>query len=180
MSFTSATAPFEPSRVEIRSKGSSRLVKRLCDAGLFIRNLRVHLRFGELTRAPLRLLRFQVAESLVECDWVARSADPWDSDLPHGVGHRHASLQALQDAIEIRNLLFQCLPEANRAVLRGYRHSAHRGNELIIAGSSDRNDVPARSIRSVAMRAQMMGLRFSLENGVLNKISGEAHLRVGT
>jgi hypothetical protein len=179
MSLISATTPFDAVRVDARSKGSSRLAKRLCGAGHFLRDLRIQMRFGELTRAPLRLLRFQISEDLVECDWVAREPDPWDADLSRRVGQRHASMQAIQDAIDVRNLLFDIVPGADTALLRAYR-SGPGFDELIIAGTSERSDRVARSVRSLAMRAQLLGFRFSLDDGILNELPLDADLRVGT
>jgi hypothetical protein len=178
MSIISATTPFGPHRASDWSKGSSRLAKRLCDASQFLRNLRVQLRFGELSRAPLRFLRLEVLEEFIECDWIAREADAWDADLPSAIGQRHASLQALKDAIQIRSLLFYTLPDVDRAVLRVYRQSARLEEELIIAGTAERGDRPARSVRSLAMRAQLLGFRFSLEDNVLTKLSCEPSRRV--
>jgi hypothetical protein len=179
MSLISATTPFDAVGLDTRSKGSSRLAKRLCDASHFLRNLRVHMRFGELTRAPLRLLRFQLSEDLVECDWVAREPDAWDADLPGRVGERHASLQALEDAIDVRNLLFHTLSGVDTASLRVYR-SGPSDDELIITGISERSDRHARSVRSLAMRAQLLGFRFSMNDGVLNELSVDTQLSVRT
>ncbi|HEV2275606.1 MAG TPA: hypothetical protein VGR96_15650 [Acidobacteriaceae bacterium] len=180
MSIISATSPFDSDKANEWSKGSSGLAKRLGDASHFLRNFRVSLRFGELTRAPLRLLRFQMFQDLIECDWLSREPDPWDVDLPSSIGQRHASLQALKDAIEVRNLIFYCVPGVDSALLRVYRSSPRRKDELIIAGSAERSDRPARSIRSLAMRAQLLGFRFSLENDILHELPETAHLRVGT
>ncbi len=179
MSIISSITPFGSDRASDWPKDGTRLAKQLCDASQFLRGLRVQLRFGELTRAPLRLMRFQMLEDLIECDWVAREPDTWDADLPTAIGQRHASLQALKDAIEVRNLLFYCLPGAETAILRVYRQEGRREEELIIAGAAERSDRPARSIRSLAMRAQMLGFRFSLENDILHKLPPETHLRVG-
>lgn len=169
MALISALPPFDAVRVENRSKDARKLARRLCDAGQFLRDLRVRIRFGELTRAPLRLLRFQISEDLAECDWGARDPDPWDLGLPNSVGQRHASLQALKDAIDVRNLLFDIVPELETALFRVYR-SGPSHNELIITGTSERSDRNARSVRSIAMRAQLLGFRFSMENGILSEL----------
>lgn len=76
MSTASAISPFDPESENWWSKGTSRLAKRVCDVGLFVRSLRVQMRFGDLTRAPLRMLRFQLNENVAECDWLARVPDP--------------------------------------------------------------------------------------------------------
>src|ERR1700716_456367 len=87
-------------------RGSSEGMKQLWEIADFVRNLHRRLRFGELSRAPLKLLRLELRGDEAECEWVARPADPWDSFLPPSVGERHASLQALEDSLAVRNLLF--------------------------------------------------------------------------
>ena len=177
MSILSAITPFESCRARERLEGSSRLAKRLCNVSQFIRGFRTQLRFGELSRASLRLLRFQLCEDSIECDWIVREPDAWDIDLPSSIEQRHASLQALGDAIEIRHMLFHTVAGAEKAVLRAYRVNSHRERELVIAGHAERGDRAARSIRSIAMRAQLFGFRFSLESGVLTRLPGEQRRR---
>lgn len=167
MSSAFPISPFDPESENWWSKGAARLAKRICDVGLFVRGLRVQLRFGELTRSPLRLIRFELNENEAECDWIARQPDPWDANLRPEIGRRHASLQALQDAVEVRQLLFEVLPDVSAARLRIYRESSNRGREMIIAGHVHRNTPSFRTVRSVAMRAKLLGFRFSLENEIL-------------
>jgi hypothetical protein len=167
MSFAFPISPFDPESEHWWTKGTSRLAKRICDIGLFPRGLRVQMRFGELTRAPLRMIRLELNAHEAKCDWVARSADPWDADLPIDIGRRHASLQALQDALDVRQLLFEVLPDVNVAHLRIYRESSNRGREMIISGQVHRNTPSFRRVRSTAMRAKLLGFRFSLEDEIL-------------
>lgn len=172
-------SPFDPDGENWWSKGTAKLAKRICDAGLLVRGLRVQLRFGELTRAPLRLIRFEMNANEAECDWIARSPDPWDADLHPEIGRRHASLQALQDAIDVRQLLFTVLPDIDVARLRIYRESTNRGREMIISGQVHRNVPSFRTVRSIAMRAKLLGFRFSLENEILmsGRLGEEQHYR---
>lgn len=167
MSTASAISPFDPESENWWSKGTSRLAKRVCDVGLFVRSLRVQMRFGELTRAPLQMLRFQLNENVAECDWLARLPDPWDGGLMPEIGQRHASLQALKDAVDVRSLLFEMLPDVDAAYLRIYRESLPRTRELIISGHVHRGVTSFRGVHSVAMRAKLLGFRFSLEDDVL-------------
>ena len=167
MSSAFPISPFDPESEDWWSKGTSRLAKQICEAGLFIRTLRVQMRFGELTRAPLRMLRFQLKGCVAECDWLARLPDPWDADLRPEIGERHASLQALRDAIDMRSLLFYILPDIDAAYLRIYRETASHARENIIAGNVYRKAASFRSVHSVAMRAKLLGFRFTLENDVL-------------
>lgn len=150
------------------------LVRSLCNVGEFVRKLRIHFRFGELSRAPLRLLRLELRDDCAECDWVARSADPWDEDLPRITGDRNASLQALQDAVAVRGLLLDVLPDFNNGLFRVYRQMGD-SMELIIAGAISREDKVPKNVRSVAMRAKLYGLRFWLDEGVLGTLQPEEY-----
>jgi hypothetical protein len=149
------------------------MVARLCEVGSFVRRLRAQLRFGELSRAPLQLLRLEVQTSSAECEWIARPADRWDSALQTGVAERNASTQALTDAIQIRELLFLALPNLRSAVVRVFRHSANEKPQLIIEGTVAREQRVSTSIRSLAMRAKLFGLHFRLTDGVLEDLPSE-------
>jgi hypothetical protein len=148
------------------------LIESLCDAGRFLKAFRVKLRFGELTRAPLRLLRLQVTETEVHCDVLARRADSWDAGLPGEVARRNEARQALKDAIEVRALMFKTLPGLDRGELRIYRE-AQNGPELIAAGRVERRDRVSRSVRSLAMRAKLLGFQFAYEDEVLMRMTPE-------
>ena len=80
-------------------------MRQLWEVADFVRNIRRRLRFGEFSRAPLHLLRFELRNEIVqtvEFDWMARPADAWDSTLQRKVQEEHESLQALADAIAVR------------------------------------------------------------------------------
>ena len=148
-------------------------MRQLWEAADFVRNLRRRLRFGELSRAPLKLLRLELRGEEAECEWLARPADPWDSDLPPGVGERHASLQALEDCLAVRRLLFSAMPSISKAVFRVYRGAQTDRVELIVTGTVTREDQAAANVCSLAMRAQLCGLRFWLADGVLGRFQSE-------
>jgi hypothetical protein len=179
MSFGSPISPFDPGGDDWWLKGSSGLAKQLCFVSHFLRDFRVYLRFGYLTRAPLRLLRFQVKECFAECDWIARAPDPWDADLLGEIGKRHAAMQALKDAIDTRSLLFATLPDLTSARLRVYRDSPVHSRELIIVGNVRRNEGSFRGVHSLAMRAKLIGFRFSLEDDFLCRLSRDESLCTG-
>ena len=164
---SSAPSPFDPESENWGSKETSGLAKHLCDVSQFAQQLRVRMRFGELSRAPLELARFQMRESVAECDWFARVPDPWDESLPAAIGQRHASLQALKDAVDVRSLLFYLLPKVDAAYLRIYRQKFSVAPDLVIAGHVQRTAPAFRSVHSIAMRAKLLGFRFSLQNDVL-------------
>jgi hypothetical protein len=177
-----ARATSNPELEEADSYGDSRgnardgagLMDTLCAAGEFVRALRVKLRFGELTRSPLRLLRLQVTESDLECDLLARHADHWDAGLSCKVRQKNEARQALQDAIEVRALLFKTLPGLDRGELRIYRET-QSGRELIATGRVERKDRVTRNVRSLAMRAKLLGFRFAFEDDVLMRMAPEPY-----
>ncbi|HSZ16384.1 MAG TPA: hypothetical protein VK764_04745 [Terracidiphilus sp.] len=165
-------AELDPEKPSRRLRDGARLIESLCDAGRFLKAFRVKLRFGELTRSPLRLLRLQVTETEVQCDVLARRADSWDAGLPGEVARRNEARQALTDAIEVRALLFKTLPGLDRGELRIYRET-QSGRELIAAGRVERRDRVARSVRSLAMRAKLLGFQFAYEDEVLMRMTPE-------
>jgi hypothetical protein len=139
-------------------------MKALWEVVSFVRLMRARMRFGEFSRAPLRLLRVELRGREAECDWMARPPDVWDAGLRQPVKERNESLQALADAIAVRDLLFDALPHLDMAVLRAFRPSAAREPpELIIAGSVHRDDPEVYERASLVMRAKLSGFRFCLE-----------------
>ncbi|MDE3188721.1 MAG: hypothetical protein KGM96_14505 [Acidobacteriota bacterium] len=179
MSLVSSIFSFDPHVDAWRSKESLRLAKQLCNASQFLRGLRVQMRFGELTRAPLRLLRLHVLEEVVECDWLARAPDPWDAGLSRNVRQRHGSLQALKDAIDVRALLFDLMPQVETAYFRVYRESSDFAREMIVRGYVQRNDNCSRDVHSLVMRAKVLGFHFNLENDILCGFPTEEQICVG-
>jgi hypothetical protein len=139
----------------------------------FVRKVRFRARFGKRSRAPLRMLRLELSGETAECDLMARQPDPWDADLPPALRERNVSLQALEDALTVRDLLFGAVHGLREALLRVYRTSSDGEDELIIEGTVTRDDPPTREIRSLAMRAKLCGLRFSLEDGILGTMHQE-------
>ena len=150
------------------------LMRRICEVGDFVRRLRLQARFVELSRAPLQLLRVQLRGEHADCDWLARAPDLWDAELPPGVVERNVSMQALQDAITVRELLFRTLPGLQSAEIKVYRKTAGDEPQLIIAGIVTRKERPPKAVRSLAMRAKLLGLRFWLDEGILENLQPEA------
>jgi hypothetical protein len=167
MSAPSPISSFDPGQVRPWWKDGSGLTEYLREVSLFLRNFRSRLRAGEHSRLPLRLIRFQLNQGTIYCDWVARDPDPWDTLLPPRIGMRHASIQALKDAIETRALLFQSVLEVDFAHVRAYRRTPGNLLELIISGDLRRHCGVARSTPSLAMRAKLLGFQFRLDDEVL-------------
>ena len=143
-------------------------MRLMFEAANFVRSLRLQMRFGEMSRAPLRLLRLELHGDTAECDWMARPSDIWDADLPPLVRDRNASIQALLDAIALRELLFGALPEVQSGAFRAFRQSAGEPPDLIITGTVSReSEQLSRYVASVTMRAKLWGFEFCLEDGVL-------------
>ena len=147
-----------------------RLIWEIADFG---RAVHRQMRFGELSRAPLRLLRLEWRGDVAECDWMARPADEWDRDLPRQVSDANVSEQALRDAIAIRELLFCALPGVDTASLRVFRQSADGAHDLIITGTVTRGEEVPGNISSTAMRAKLLGFQFWFEGGFLEAMPSE-------
>ena len=154
-------------------------MKRLWEVADFVRGLRREMRFGELSRAPLRLLRLELTADLVACDWIARPPDVWDEGLAPRVRERNFSEQALRDAILVRDLAFQALPQVETAAFRAFRSTgAREPPELVIVGAASREVPPIFRIGSLAMRAKLYGFQFEMEDGILQVLRGNAIFEV--
>jgi hypothetical protein len=149
-------------------------MRSLWEAADFVRRVHRQLRFGQLSRAPLKLLRLELRGDLAECEWMARPPDPWDADLAAEIAQRNQTFQALRDAIAIRELMFDMISEIHTAKLRVYRPSATAA-DLIITGTVTREDAPPLRVSSIAMQAQLCGLHFTLEDGVLSALQTKDH-----
>lgn len=136
----------------------------------FIRAIRIGRRFGEVSRAPLKLLRFQVQAERAELEWFARPADMWDAALPRPVREQNFSFQALQDAVALREMLFELLPDVYQADVRAFRQSAHEIPQLIIFGTVNREAPDVLRVTSPAMRAKLYGFHFKLQEGILGPL----------
>ena len=99
------------------------LLQMLDQVGNFVRTFRTKLRFGELSRAPLHLLRFQLQGEMAECDWLARRPDDWDESLPLTKRQITATQQALEDSLAVRTWLFRTLPGIKSATVRVFRET---------------------------------------------------------
>ncbi len=57
-------------------------MKWLWEASEFVRKVRIRMRYGEMSRMPLRLFGLELRHETAVCEWMARAKDSWDSDLP--------------------------------------------------------------------------------------------------
>jgi hypothetical protein len=140
----------------------------------FLRGIRIERRFGEISRSPLKLLRFQVQGERAEVEWLARLPDTWDRALPRHIREQNFSLQALQDAIALREMLFELMPDVYAAEFRAFRQSAPEAPNLIIFGTVSRETPDVLRVTSPAMRATLYGFHFQLQDGVLGPLEMQA------
>jgi hypothetical protein len=168
---TRSSSPNHPTGTTHEAE-KGRMMRHLCEIGDFVRHMRIQTRFGDLSRARLTLLRFEVRGNEAECNFLARPADMWDADLAPRISGRNVSVQALRDAISVRALLFRILPDISKAVLRIYRMSGE-SIELIITGVVSREEQAPATVRSLTMRAKLCGLQFWLDDGILESLQAE-------
>ena len=76
-------------------------------------------------------------------------------------------MQALEDAIVVRELLFYALHDISSATFRVYRQVADEPAELIITGTVTKPEPLRWNIQSLVMRAKLCGFRFCLNDGKL-------------
>ena len=145
-------------------------MRLLWEVADLVREVRREMRFGEISRAPLRTLRVEIRHDTVECDWMARPLDIWDTGLRRSVRDRNESVQALLDAITVRNLVFDALPKIDCAVLRAFRQHSSEPPELILLGTVFRDVPDPTRVGSLAMRAKLLGFCFNLDDGVLRAL----------
>ena len=146
-------------------------MKELLLASDFLGRVRRKLRFGALSREPLLLLRFQWKGDSVECDWLMRPADPWDKDLPAHLAKEHQTLQALRDALSLREAIFKSFPAVINAELLMFRADSEHRLELMMTGKVNRHSDAFERVASVAMRAKLCGFNFTLDAGEMARIT---------
>ena len=114
-------------------------MKELWEAGEFIRKLRRRMFYGEFSRGHLRLLRLEVRTDGAELNWLARPADVWAVNLPRHIRDRDISLQAVKDAIGLRDLFFAALTDVEVAEFKAFRQEGRES-----AQANDFRDGDAR------------------------------------
>ncbi len=145
-------------------------MKALFETSGFLRRARKKLRFGEMSREPLLLLRVEWKGDSVECDWLMRPVDPWDKYLPQRLATENRTLQALRDALQLREIIFRCFPAVGIAHLRMFRADEEHRLELVMTGSVDRSNEILHRVASIAMRARLCGFHFNMTDGSLRRM----------
>ena len=144
-----------------------KLLRQVAD---FFRKVKIERRFGEVSRASLKVLRFQVQGERAELEWLARPSDEFDKALPYPIREQSFSFQALQDAIALREMLFELLPDVCVAEFRAFRQSAQEPPQMILFGRVTREVPDVLRVTSPAMRAKLYGFHFQLNDGVLGPL----------
>lgn len=145
-------------------------MKALLEAAGFLSSARRTMRYGSFSREPLLLLRVEWKGDSVACDWLIRSADPWDKYLPAHLAEEHQTLQALRDAMSLRDIIFKSFPAVITADLRMFRADGEHHLQLMMVGSVSRSNEIMRRVASVAMQAKLCGFHFTLRDGSLGSM----------
>jgi hypothetical protein len=145
-------------------------MRELMETADFLGRARRLMRSGAYSREPLMLLRVEWKGDLVECDWLMRSVDPWDRDLPSHLAGENQTLQALRDALNLREIVFRSFPAVVNADLRMFRASDAHRLELVMKGSTSRTNEVFYRVASVAMRAKLCGFHFTLAEGGMKSL----------
>ena len=145
-------------------------MRAVIDTIEFFHAMRSQMRFGEFSRLPIEVDRFQMQGDAAECDWFIRRPDPWDVHLPPRLQQEHRTEQALHDALKIRELIFRGFPRVQRAGLRMYRAAEGGAPELMLVGEVERETGGPGRVASLVMRARLYGFRFSLTGGALQRM----------
>ena len=146
-------------------------MKKIIETFEFFGAVRRRLRFGEYSRLPLHIHRFEITADSAQCEWFMRPQDPWDAHLPMRIQQEHITQQSLNDALQVRELIFRSFPQVNRAGLRMYRACGDEAPELMLIGDVERETRGLRRVTSLVMQAKLCGFRFCLTGGVLERIA---------
>jgi hypothetical protein len=145
-------------------------MKELFQSAKFLSMTRRKLRYGAYSSEPLLVLRFEWKGDNVECDWLMRPPHPWDLDLAPRIGRENQTLQALKDALILRETIFDSFPAVITAKLHMYRADSEHRFELMMTGTVSRSNEVFERVTSVAMRAKLCGFQFSLKAGELESM----------
>ena len=130
-------------------------MRPILDSIEFFHALRSQMRFGEFSRLPIHVHRFEICDDSAECDWFMRPPDPWDSHLSPRKQQEHLTEQALRDALKIRELIFRGFRQVRCAGLRMYRQQEGADPELMMVGDVERETHGLHDVASLVMRAKL-------------------------
>lgn len=159
-----------PADTKAAPGSTAAFMKIIRESAEFLKRVRRKLRFGAISREPLLLLRFEWKGDSIECDWLMRQADSWDRELPVHLARENQTLQALRDALGLREVIFGSFPAVVTAELRMFRADAAHRLELVMTGSVSRSNETFERVASIAMRARLCGFHFTLVEGGLGPV----------
>ena len=107
---------------------------------------------------------------------LCASPIPGTSTSRLGCRQEHITLQALRDALKMRELIFRAFPWVQSAELRTYRELQTDELVLMMTGSVQRETEVSPRIISLVMQAKLFGFRFSMDGEALIGIPGEMHV----
>lgn len=157
---------------EVQQSSSKELLfNQVSRVSAFLRRFRLRLNYGGLSRAQIKLLRFELEGVSVKCHWLARQHPAVERGQANEQQRLHYSMQVLKDAIDIRSMLFESLPQIEEGYLEVYRNaSISLIQERIVLGYVQRNDHSSRNLHSIERRARNLGFNFQLESGDLQPL----------
>jgi hypothetical protein len=144
-------------------------MKSIFPVAKFVKRANRELRHAELSREAVKLLRIEWRPEFVECDWLMRGADPWDRDIAPHIARENQTVQALRDALTLRNLIFKEFSKVEKAELRMFRINEAQELELMMTGSIARENQVYERVASMVMRAKLCGFEFTLAHGALER-----------
>ena len=148
-------------------------MKDLWEVGEFVRKIRARMRFGELSRAPLRLLRLELRA-------IRRDAIGWRVRLMCGQVRclgifGIATLRCRR--FRMRWLCARCFSrpcsDVQSADFRAFRQEAREPPRLVIYGTVTREMPAVPRVTSPVMRAKLCGFHFQMDDGVLEPLETE-------
>ena len=87
------------------------------------------------------------------------------------LARENQTLQALRDALTLREVVFKSFPAVVNATLRMFRANSDHRLELVMTGNVNRSNEAFERVASLAMRARLCGFHFTLEEGALERMT---------
>lgn len=140
------------------------------EASRFLKQSRTGLQRRRWIREPLTILRLEWRGGYVECDWLMRS-----EKTASGKPANQHSEQAFQDALDLRDLVFEFFPAVMQAQLKMFRATADHRLELVMSGEVQRLEPTSPKVLPLALRARRAGFQFELADGILISPSSGSH-----
>ena len=129
------------------------------------RALALHLR-GEVRRDGLRAASVRTT---LHIEWLAREVHPWNRHLPDDEVERLFTQQCLDDTDAAIARIFQEIPVLDTIEVCVRRRTS---GPPLLAGTVHRSSLEMNDDASVGMRLRGLGVRFRMNNLLLEEFSG--------